>query len=123
MIGKQNHILIALGVVSIALVISITAVVLLQNNNGSSDDVIRTTPGESTIDTEFDYSQYDTLNHFVDKFNQGGGTIKSVEGVEITYSTLYHAVLKDDLLLITSGDGRELWIYHIHDIREIRVNS
>lgn len=119
--GKQNLFLVSFSIVAIVTIV-VVAAIAIQSNDRVIDDT-DTTVDECVDDIGFDYSQYDVLKQTVQAFNQYGGMVKDVSGNEITFATTYHAYLKDDLLLISSSSGKELWIYYIHDIREIRVSS
>lgn len=114
---EQVLVIVALAFV-ITLGITIAVVLNNQNNDGKTDD------GSIDVvdDIGYDYSQYDVLKSIVQKLDANGGTITDIRGNELAFSMSRNFMLKDDLLIITSVDGGEMYIYHIHDIRSIRVN-
>lgn len=116
---RTEQILIIVGL-AIIVTMAITAIVLFTNQG--SETSIETNPIDATDDVGYDYSQYDVLKKIVEKLDVNGGTITDIRGAELVFSASRNVVLKDDLLLITSADEKDVYIYHIHDIRSIRVN-
>ena len=90
------------------------------NNDHKTQDILKS---DDTIDDfSFDYSQYDVLKTIVSKLNSHGGTIMTTDREQYDFSTNSSFLLKDDLLIVSTGGGNEIMIFHIRDIRLIVVN-
>lgn len=117
---KNKNIIVGLTICIVLMLIITGIIVTLSTQDNEKGHAIIDLPNDAVDEVGYDYSQYDILKEIVDKFNTYGGRIIDIRGNETVFPSTYNAYLKDDVLLISYGN--ELYIYHIHDIRKIRVN-